>query len=235
MKKIPLTGVGIIGAVALIDDEDWDRISKYKWRISKAGYAYRNGKIDGKMKYILMHRYTLNALPGITVDHINFNRLDNRKANLRNISVLDNSRIKRPKGKYTGVYFDPEHKKFRVHIKAAGRHIFIGSFDNEIEAAEARDRAVIYFDGKGKLNFPDKIDKYRENPHIPNQAIPRSGKYIGICWHSRRFKWSAYISVNEEKKHLGYFEYAEDAARAYDKAAKQYRGVDTKVNFPDTL
>lgn len=89
MKQILLTQ----GKVALVDDEDFERVNQYKWQYSPAGkgYAKRGKQIKlGFWKYkvitILMHRYIMgveNEPRGVEIDHINRNPLDNRKANLR--------------------------------------------------------------------------------------------------------------------------------------------------------
>jgi hypothetical protein len=59
-----------------------------------------------------------------------------------------------------------------------------------------------------------------------------SSKFRGVCRHIRLNKWQAHICVNREKIHLGYFENEDDAARAYDQAAKIYHGEFAVLNFP---
>jgi len=60
-----------------------------------------------------------------------------------------------------------------------------------------------------------------------------SSKYKGVCRRKGRNKWHACISYNCKKIHLGYFDNEEDAARAYDEAAKVYHGNFAMLNFPD--
>jgi hypothetical protein len=57
-------------------------------------------------------------------------------------------------------------------------------------------------------------------------------KYKGVKWHKHVKKWAAVISVNGQRKHLGYFADEKQAARAYDKAAKEFRGEYAILNFP---
>lgn len=103
MKLIPLTQ----GMVAIVDDEDFPRISSVKWSVQKncnTFYAKRNTPaINGKRQGIeLMHRWVLNPPVGKEIDHINGNGLDNRKINLRAVTHRQNGRTrehnKRPGG-----------------------------------------------------------------------------------------------------------------------------------------
>lgn len=100
MKKIPLSQ----GLFALVDDEDYERVSQYKWCASKESrgtkfYAIRWERINGKQTKIRMHRFILGLPPGkqcshyqngLVVDHVNGNSLDNRKCNLELVDWCDN-------------------------------------------------------------------------------------------------------------------------------------------------
>src|SRR4030066_2184242 len=79
MKEIKLTR----GKVAIVDDEDYEWINQWKWHCNGQGYAERHCDIPGKRTMIKMHRLILNTPNGMETDHINHNRLDNRKSNLR--------------------------------------------------------------------------------------------------------------------------------------------------------
>ena len=70
----------------LIDDEDYPKVSKYIWHIMALGYI--NGSVKNKRFYL--HRFIMNAPSNKVVDHINGNKLDNRKCNLRLCSIRDN-------------------------------------------------------------------------------------------------------------------------------------------------
>lgn len=91
MKEIPLTQ----GMVAIVDDEDHLRLSKYKWyarRSINTFYARCSlRRIKGKPRpYLIMHRVILNAPAGLEVDHKDGNGLNNTRANLRLVTRRQN-------------------------------------------------------------------------------------------------------------------------------------------------
>lgn len=87
MKAIPLSQ----GKFALIDDEDFDLVSKYRWHCN-GGYA--------KCGNILTHRLILGLGNGTLTDHINWDKADNRKANLRVCTPSQNiAHIRKSPGK----------------------------------------------------------------------------------------------------------------------------------------
>jgi hypothetical protein len=88
--KIKLSGRHAIGAheYAIVDDEDYAELAQYSWKAKPNGpgnnvYAVRNSKVDGKNVTIRMHRYVMQYVGALDIDHINHNSLDNRKQNLR--------------------------------------------------------------------------------------------------------------------------------------------------------
>lgn len=96
MKKIFLTGKN--GGVALVDDEDYEELNKYKWYGVKTGsngtggpYACRSGpRNEDPRRKIYMHRVIMNCPKGMEVDHGNHKTLDNRKCNLENVTKQEN-------------------------------------------------------------------------------------------------------------------------------------------------
>ena len=104
------------GKYAIVDPDDYPRLSKYKWHAAKhtrCFYAMRT-QWSGKLRRtvtIMMHREIMHAPEGMVIDHINHNGLDNRKANLRICTPADNARNARyPKintsSKYRGVWYN---------------------------------------------------------------------------------------------------------------------------------
>lgn len=79
MREIPISK----GKYAIVDDTDFEWLSRFKWHVDSDGSARKNGK-PGEPR--LMHRLITDAPAGKEVEHINRNRLDNRRSNLRIVS-----------------------------------------------------------------------------------------------------------------------------------------------------
>lgn len=116
MIKIHLENTG---NYALIDDEDYDLVTSFgKWYESDSGYALKKTRISGKNVSIRMHTLINKTPKRLVTDHINRNRLDNRKANLRAVSqqintwnterINDNRKYDLPKG----VSYDKSRDKY---------------------------------------------------------------------------------------------------------------------------
>jgi hypothetical protein len=161
------------GYYAIVDPEDYDRLIEYKWyKVNCDGIFYASNieKINGRMVNRKMHRLVLQkqlreAQKGtrvkLVVDHINHNGLDNRKANLRIVTPRQNSWNRRYKNKaacssrFMGVSWRKCMSKWQARITVRGKTLFLGYFDNQIDAAKAYDRAVLKYRGTyGALNFP---------------------------------------------------------------------------------
>lgn len=147
MKKIAIGKNGKSGLFALVDDEDYERLKKMNWYCNNGGYVIgrRNRKYD--YKFMLMHRLIMNTPKNMDTDHINHNKLDNRKSNLRICTVKENMGNQRKiragtSSKYKGVCLDKYKGTWRSYIIVSGRHIYLGRHQNEIDAAKAYNKAA---------------------------------------------------------------------------------------------
>jgi hypothetical protein len=139
MKEIPLTQ----GKVALVDDEDFEAVSAVKWYAQQSRVWYAAHKRD---RLVYMHRMILTAPPGMQVDHINGNGLDNRRSNLRLCSNSQNhaNLRKRPEtsSRFKGVYWNKARRKWHAQIKVNQCTFYLGLFESEEAAGAAYDRAA---------------------------------------------------------------------------------------------
>jgi len=129
------------GNIALIDDEDLHKVRGYKW-YEFNGYAARMTRNnEGKRKVLFLHRIILPCASGAVIDHINRNRLDNRKCNLRVTTRRNNNinrkRIEEATSPYRGVIWRPHAKKWKGYIKVNKKQLHLGYFDTPEEAAMA--------------------------------------------------------------------------------------------------
>jgi hypothetical protein len=132
MREILLTQ----GKVALVDDEDFERINLHKWYAHKdchTFYAHRGVKIPSQ-KTIIMHHEILGPIAGQMVDHINGNGLDNRKENLRLVTRRANgqNRHHNKHSKYPGV--TRRGTSWQAQMMIRGKSTYLGSFHTEEEA-----------------------------------------------------------------------------------------------------
>ena len=148
------------GREVLIDDEDYERVMYYTWRINN-GYVITNTKIKDnqeKLRFNLkLHRLVLNLKKGdgLIVDHINGNRLDNRKKNLRLVNHIQNARNRKVQkdnaSGYKGVF--RSGKKYRARISVNNKLYNLGTYSTKEEAAKKYNEAALkYFGEYAKLN-----------------------------------------------------------------------------------
>ena len=147
MKQIPIKG----GYFALVDDEDFEVLSRFSWHLGTDGYAVAN---------VSMHRLVHNPPKGKWVDHKDGHRLNNTRGNLRlctskeNSKNLHKSKNRKYSSVYIGVCWKQAQQKWLAQVKVNKRSTHIGYFDNEHHAALARDLWARDLNGEfANLNF----------------------------------------------------------------------------------
>ena len=143
----------------LVSPEDFEAVNKHRWHLGRGnGYAYRIDRMRGGQRGVLLHRALMGKLPpGVEVDHINGNKLDNRRENLRIANSSQNSANHRTRGKgasgFIGV-IKTDYSKWEARV--GRRKVVVGFFYCPIEAAIARDIAALEVFGEfATLNFPE--------------------------------------------------------------------------------
>ena len=161
MGRIQLSGKNF-HLYVLVDDNDMPLVSQYKWYLQGRGYAYRNRKYKNNIRdvgEIAMHRMILGLTdPTIHVDHINGNKLDNRRENLRICTIQENN-LKRGIRKDNtsgakGVHFNKKTGKWMARISIGNKRYYLGLFTLKEEAIKAYNKACKKYHGKfAQLNF----------------------------------------------------------------------------------
>jgi hypothetical protein len=152
VRRIPL-GRGLF---ALVDAADYERVSKYKWHAERHGPTVYARCIK-KGRGVYMHRMIMRPRKGYVVDHIDGNGLNNRRCNLRICTHQQNQANRGPRGgtsRFVGVV--PYKDKWQAKMQFRGERFYLGLFDDEVEAAKARDRKAYELHGEyAYLNFPE--------------------------------------------------------------------------------
>ena len=145
MKRIPLTQ----GKETLVDDQDYEYLIQWDWCANRKDSAfYTQGRIDGNTTTSI-HQVLgklLGFSSGVNVDHINRNGLDNRRENLRPASKMENARNRGPQVNNTsgfkGVTLYRYDDTWQAQIHVRGKNIYLGRFDDKVEAAKAYNEAA---------------------------------------------------------------------------------------------
>lgn len=135
----------IAGKTVLVDDADLALVSRWKWYISNLGYVVRRqhvAMVDGKRvrRTVYLHRLLNQTPDGFDTDHVNRNKLDNRRSNLRSVAHQENlsnrGLFSNNTSGYTGVV--RAGAKWGARVVLAGKRVHIGVFSTALEAFNAR-------------------------------------------------------------------------------------------------
>lgn len=154
MKEIKLTR----GKIALVDDADYSWLMQCNsWNYATSGYAVCHTYDKG----YYMHRLIMNPPAGMVIDHINRDKLDNRRLNLRVCTQSQNHAnqslwTKNKHSKYKGVTWHEKAGKWVAQTQIKGKQLYLGLYETEKDAARAYNEATIkHF---GEFASPNIVD-----------------------------------------------------------------------------
>lgn len=256
-REIPLTR----GLVAIVDDEDYEELSKYRWHASSKGYARRREYVNGKYVNILMHR----QITGFALtDHADGKGWNNRRANLRNAdnSLNNLNSVARAASGFKGVTRG-KSGKWRAECAAkkgfdppGRRKVHLGSnFDTPEQAARIVDEALRErWKGWASTNFPKPGERPARAKTMrgvsppgfrpPPRGFQRtrhggSSNFIGVYWDKTNGRWVARCRAKEGfdsgkpgTKNLGKYAKEIEAAHKADEGTRKRWGKDGWYNFP---
>jgi hypothetical protein len=167
VKTVVLSGKKAAGRVALVDDEDYELVSRYRWyvwEVSKAGhrpsgpYAIANVGHGRRNRRVARMHNLIMGRPGI--DHEDHDGLNNQRSNLRPATNNQNGANQRPQegrsSEHKGVSWDRRRSRWQATIKVHGKSRGIGAYATELEAAYAYDAAARELFGEFACpNFPE--------------------------------------------------------------------------------
>lgn len=150
MKEIPLAN----GLCALVDDEDFEALSKHSWRVFRGHVlrSYRDGTKNPRREF--MHRRLCQVSPNLDVVHKNHDKLDNRKENLMAVSRSASTQFKNARSQSGLKGVAKSKDAWMAQICVGKQSLYIGRFSDPIAAARAYDyAALMYYGPSARVNF----------------------------------------------------------------------------------
>ncbi len=141
LKEILLTQ----GKVALVDADDYEKLSQYKWHAQKDYKSKNCYYARHKKEGILMHHLVIGRPPmGMMTDHIDGNGLNNQKHNLHHVTnrVNQQKRVQCKSSSFPGIHWCKRASRWISRIKINGKSKYLGTFNNELDAFNAYKNAV---------------------------------------------------------------------------------------------
>lgn len=235
MKEIILTQ----GKVALIDDEDYDELNKYKWFAHASRNTFyasrnsdRNDSEDHKQHTIKMHRVIMNPPSDMKIDHINGNGLDNRRENLRIVTNRQNCQNKHVQktSDLIGVHWNKRDKTWRSEIRFDNKLYYLGSYSSEYLANAAYSRAYEEVLRMENLKLTSEETDFPYNIGLPlKRADAKTSRYKGVNWSKSCQKWISQIRFKGKHYHLGVYDTEEEASSVYEICLKYRKTYEARI------
>ncbi len=223
------------GKHVLVDLVDVD-LARFRWMVSNGRYAMHRVERQGTYQRFLMHRIILERklgkpiAPEMIVDHVNGDGLDNRRENLREATQGQNMRNTRLRSNNTSLYKGV--RRINAHTwEARVDNQVVGYFDTAEDASFAYDEAALKQYGEFAHLNHSLEEVLAWVPPIRQFGKKSASGYRGVLACGDR--WGAEIKYNSQRRSLGFFDTAEEAAFAYDKAALELYGEKAQLNHPN--
>jgi hypothetical protein len=216
------------GNIFVCSPEDFDLIKDHKISEDAGGYI-RFGHSQRFLKLLVERLCPKNGF----LDHEDRNKLNYQRENLRSATHQQNvwNQKHHTKLRYIGVRPVSNFKKcrrYQAHINKNGRHVSVGTFKTEKDAALARDRAAVAFHRRfAVLNFPENYDLYAAELALGTPAVKKiydpgvithPMKYISKATHSNRYL----VQFNVKTSVVGRFSSIEEAQTFRDEYLKEH-------------
>lgn len=215
----------------LIDTEDLPKLMKFNntFGLNGGGYVHVQLHNNKKKTALLLHRIIMNPPDDMVVDHINHNKLDNRKSNLRIVSTRENvcnfagAREDNKTSGHLGVSWVKNTRKWKVQIRVKGKLVFFRYFreDELEEAKECANHMRAYFHPTSqearRIKNP-KVEKYLRDSSTPWRTN-RSG-YRNVYWNKQNKKWEVYVTIDKKQRYFGRYKNLEDALKKLEEVKK---------------
>lgn len=217
-------------------------------KVDKNGYIVCSPKNNYKHKKTGLFSSSLHKIliqpdslgRSVVVDHIDGNKFNNQKSNLRICTHTENMRNRKVHKKrtenpsrYKGVFWDCKLTKWRAQIQIDGkRRVSIGCFTDEDAAANAYNYyALYYYNEFAMLNDCKYMDKDQWMGYSSKKNLTSLFKGVSFC----NGKWIAQICHNYQKIKIGDYESEIDAAIAYNQEAMRLKGKRARLNIVNDL
>jgi hypothetical protein len=208
MKRIPLSS----GQYALVDDCDFERVAQYRWHKAPKGF-YPCSNIKGKKVYL--HKFIMDCPEGFEMDHINRDRLDARRANLR-VCTSSQNKLNIPPKKNNTLGLKGIKKNGRgwaAQFQWHGKSQFLGTYSTQEAAGRAYDRAAHAAAPEfACLNFSDGIWSEDRLEFFRISGIKAVSGFMGVRQVGSRF--AARLRSGIKNLYLGTFDTPEQAHAA---------------------
>lgn len=167
-----------------------------------------------RLLYSLYHKCDVD--PTLVIDHIEGNKLDNSKENLRLVThdVNNSNKEVHREGKLLGCHFIQDRGKWRAYITIEDKNFHLGHYASEQQAHDIHSKALAMLkEGASIQQIQGAFDVKTKDK--------RTSKFKGVSWHKSNDKWQARITTDGKQRHLGLFSTEEEANEAYLRAKEE--------------